>query len=203
MLILLCCWDRSRCLYILVVIQCYKNGRNCCTVAKVTLVLVKCCVGLSSWFPSQFIHGGDVVCITIWFSGPSYYFTIYSLVYFHIPLRSVPWKICSVLQMYGRFTTTQLQKFAKDQAAKLRREESEAKKTRRTTDREKDDEFRSYEDSRFGAIKRELKILKQITVKRTNSPRKVPLTVLPNVGDVTREIIIFSLFRVSPVFFHV
>ena len=71
--------------------------------------------------------------------------------------------------MYGRFTTTQLQRFAKDQAAKLRREESEAKKTRRTTDRESDDEFRSYEDSRFGAIKRELKILKQIIVLQTNS----------------------------------
>ena len=74
--------------------------------------------------------------------------------------------------MYGRFTTTQLQRFAKDQAAKLRsspREESEAKKTRRTTDKESDDEFRSYEDSRFGEIKRELKSLKQITVKRTIS----------------------------------
>ena len=49
------CWDRWRCLYTLLVIQCYKNWRNRCTVAKATLVLVKCCVGLSSWRPTVYI----------------------------------------------------------------------------------------------------------------------------------------------------
>ena len=49
------CWDRSRCLYTLLVIQCYKNWRNRCTVGKATLALVKCCVGLPSWRPTVYI----------------------------------------------------------------------------------------------------------------------------------------------------
>ena len=57
--------------------------------------------------------------------------------------------------MYGRFTTTQLQKYAKDQAARLRKEEKLAKEKQIPgVDTELDDEFRPYQDTRLGAVKR-------------------------------------------------
>ncbi|XP_078374298.1 chloride channel protein 2-like isoform X2 [Oculina patagonica] len=52
--------------------------------------------------------------------------------------------------MYGRFTTTQLQKYAKEQGARLRREQQQ-----RTEEQEQaDDDFRSYDNSWLGPVKR-------------------------------------------------
>lgn len=52
--------------------------------------------------------------------------------------------------MYGRFTTTQLQKYAKEQGARLRREE----KQRREEQEQIEDEFRTYDQSWLGPVKR-------------------------------------------------
>lgn len=51
--------------------------------------------------------------------------------------------------MYGRFTTTQLQKYAKEQGARLRREE----KQRREEQEQIADEFRTYDQSWLGPVK--------------------------------------------------
>lgn len=51
--------------------------------------------------------------------------------------------------MYGRFTTTQLQKYAKEQGARLRREE----KQRREEQEQIEDEFRTYDRSWLGPVK--------------------------------------------------
>lgn len=52
--------------------------------------------------------------------------------------------------MYGRFTTTQLQKYAKEQGARLRREQQQ----RRGEQQEADDDFRTYDSSWLGSVKR-------------------------------------------------
>ena len=51
--------------------------------------------------------------------------------------------------MYGRFTTTQLQKYAKEQGARLRREQQ----LRREEQQQVEDDFRSYDDSWLGPVK--------------------------------------------------
>ncbi|KAJ7393609.1 Chloride channel protein 2 [Desmophyllum pertusum] len=51
--------------------------------------------------------------------------------------------------MYGRFTTTQLQKYAKEQGARLRREQQQ-----RREEQEQDDDFRTYDHSWLGPVKR-------------------------------------------------
>ena len=51
--------------------------------------------------------------------------------------------------MYGRFTTTQLQKYAKEQGARLRREEKE----RRDEQEKIEDDFRTYDQSWLGPVK--------------------------------------------------
>jgi len=51
--------------------------------------------------------------------------------------------------MYGRFTTTQLQKYAKEQGARLRREEQQ----RIEEQKETEDEFRTYDHSWLGPVK--------------------------------------------------
>ncbi|KXJ08050.1 Chloride channel protein 2 [Exaiptasia diaphana] len=53
--------------------------------------------------------------------------------------------------MYGQFTTTQLQKYAKDQAARLRRESKDRKRIQAEQD---DDDLKAYQDTRLGSIKR-------------------------------------------------
>ena len=53
--------------------------------------------------------------------------------------------------MYGRFTTTQLQKYAKEQGARLRREQQQ----RRGEQQEADDDFRTYYSSWLGSVKSE------------------------------------------------
>lgn len=53
------------------------------------------------------------------------------------------------LQMYGRFTTTQLQKYAKEQGARLRREEQQ----RRGEQEQAEDDFRTYDHSWLGPVK--------------------------------------------------
>lgn len=53
------------------------------------------------------------------------------------------------LQMYGRFTTTQLQKYAKEQGARLRREEQQ----RREEQEQAEDDFRTYDHSWLGPVK--------------------------------------------------
>lgn len=50
--------------------------------------------------------------------------------------------------MYGRFTTTQLQKYAKEQGARLRREQQQ-----RREEQEQDDDFRTYDHSWLGPVK--------------------------------------------------
>ena len=50
--------------------------------------------------------------------------------------------------MYGRFTTTQLQKYAKEQGARLRREQKQKEEQQET-----DDEFRTYDDSCLAPVK--------------------------------------------------
>jgi len=51
--------------------------------------------------------------------------------------------------MYGRFTTTQLQKYAKEQGARLRREQQQ----RREEQQQADDDFRTYDNSWLTPIK--------------------------------------------------
>ena len=51
--------------------------------------------------------------------------------------------------MYGRFTTTQLQKYAKEQGARLRREEKE----RREEQEKIENDFRTYDHSWLGPVK--------------------------------------------------
>lgn len=53
--------------------------------------------------------------------------------------------------MYGQFTTTQLQRYAKDQATRLRRESREQKRIQAEQD---DDDLKAYQDTRLGSIKR-------------------------------------------------
>lgn len=53
--------------------------------------------------------------------------------------------------MYGSFTTTQLQKYAKEQGARLRREQQQ----RREEHLEEEDDFRSYDSSWLGSVKSE------------------------------------------------
>ena len=50
--------------------------------------------------------------------------------------------------MYGRFTTTQLQKYAKEQGARLRREQQQREEQQQT-----DDEFRTYDNSFLAPVK--------------------------------------------------
>ena len=51
--------------------------------------------------------------------------------------------------MYGSFTTSQLQKFAKDQGARLRREQQQREEVQQT-----DDDFRTYDGSCLAPFKR-------------------------------------------------
>lgn len=51
--------------------------------------------------------------------------------------------------MYGRFTTTQLQKYAKEQGARLRREQQQQRE-----EQQGEDDFRTYDDSFLAPVKR-------------------------------------------------
>ena len=51
--------------------------------------------------------------------------------------------------MYGRFTTTQLQKYAKEQGARLRREQEQKEQ------QQPEDDFRNYDDSCLSYFKSE------------------------------------------------
>lgn len=58
--------------------------------------------------------------------------------------------------MYGQFTTTQLQKYAKDQAARLRRESRDRKKAQ---DEQYDDDLKSYQNTTLGKIRSMLSLV--------------------------------------------
>ena len=51
--------------------------------------------------------------------------------------------------MYGRFTTTQLQKYAMEQGARLRREQQQKKEQKESTE----DDFKTYDSSWLGPVK--------------------------------------------------
>lgn len=54
--------------------------------------------------------------------------------------------------MYGQFTTTQLQKYAKEQGARLRREQQQ----RREEQQQAEDDLKIYDDSCLASIKSKL-----------------------------------------------
>ena len=50
--------------------------------------------------------------------------------------------------MYGRFTTTQLQKYAKEQGARLRRQQQQQRE-----EQQGEDDFRTYDDSCLASVR--------------------------------------------------